>query len=305
MTAPARNLLPALGPRLDGTTALITGGTDGVGAALALQLRDRGAHVIVIGRSAEKARALIDRSDAASSSGSLTARTVDFSLMRSVEQAVDALADDIDRIDILVQGVGVFLSHVEHTAEGVELDFAVSYLARFVLLERAATRGLIGPGTRLLSLAATSPTTPGFARVEFDDLDAVTARTGFRGHAAAQTANDLLVAAASARYGVAAMGYGPGNVRTGILRAQPWWFRTLVGLFPKREPQAVAEQLVSLLTDASWSSETAGWAGRRGRFEIAPFIADERRQRDLVAASEELHRRALAAPIPAPGSTQF
>lgn len=294
---PVPDALPALGPHLDGARVVITGGTDGVGAELALQLRDRGAHVVIIGRSAAKARALIERSDAASTVGSLTARTADFSLMRSVEQTVDALADDLDRIDVLVHSVGVFLSHVEHTAEGIELDFAVSYLSRFVFLERAAGRGLIGAGTRVISLSATSPTTMRFARVEFDDLAAVTARTGFAGHAQAQTANDLLMASAPARYGVAAMGYGPGNVRTGILRAQPLWFRALVGLFPKREPRAVAAQLVALLTDDRWSPTVVGWAGKQGRFGIAPFMADARRQRAALAASEALGAHALAAPV--------
>lgn len=295
--SPAPDALPALGPRFDGQTVVITGGTDGVGAELALQLRDRGARVVIIGRSAAKAQGLIARSDAQSTTGSLEARTVDFSLMRSVEQTVDALADDLERIDVLVQAVGVFLSHVEHTREGIELDFAVSYLARFVFLERAAARGLVGPHTRLISLAATAPTTPSFARVEFDDLDAVTVRTGFAGHAAAQTANDLLVASAPARYGVAALGYGPGNVRTGILRAQPWWFRTLVGLFPKRDPRAVAAQLVGLITDPYWSASTPGWAGRKGRFGIALFMADARRQRAAIVASEQLHRRAVSVAL--------
>lgn len=290
--------LAALGPRLDGRRAVVTGGTDGVGAELAILLRDRGADVVIIGRSAEKARAVVARSDAASTTGTMTAITADLSLMRTVEETVDRLAEQVDRIDVLVHGVGIFISHVAHSAEGVELDFAVSYLSCFVFLERAAERGLLGPATRVLSLAATAPRTPFFARAEFDDLDAVTARTGLRGHTQAQTANDLLMAAAPARYGVAAMGYGPGNVRTGILRAQPAWFRLLVGLFPKREPAQVAAQLLGLLTDDAWRSDAAGWAGRSGRFGIASHVADERRQRALLAVSEELRRRAVTAPLP-------
>lgn len=287
--------LPALGPRLDGRSAVVTGGTNGVGAELALLLRDRGADVVIVGRSDTKARAVIARSDALSATGSMTSIVADLSLMRTVDHTVARIAEQRDRIDVLVHAAGIFISHVAHSAEGLELDFATSYLSRYVFLERAADQGLIGSGTRVVSLAATAPRTPFFARVEFDDLDAVAARTGLRGHTQAQTANDLLVAAAPSRYGVAALGFGPGNVRTGILRAQPVWFRAAVGLFPKREPSEVAAQLLELLTDDAWRTDVAGWAGRSGRFGISSHVADERRQRALLAASEELHRRALAA----------
>lgn len=295
---PNSDALPPLGLDLDGKKVVIAGGTDGIGAELALQMVDRGARVVIIGRSGSKAQAIIARSNARSKKGSLEARTVDLSLMRSVEEVVAELAEKLGRIDVLVHAAGVFISHVEHTLEGLELDFAVSYLSRFVFLEHAAALGLIGPGTRLLSLAATSPSTPAFARVEFDDLEALTSRTGFSSHAAAQTANDLLVASAPSRYGISAMGYGPGNVRTGILRAQPWWFRSILRLFPKRDPQDVAKQLIALLTDQYWSASTPGWAGRKGRFPIAKFMADERRQRAAIFASEQLHRRAVSVKLP-------
>ena len=292
---PIPSALPALGNDLEGRTVVITGGTNGVGAALALTLRDRGADVVIIGRSADKARELIRRSDAQATRGRMTSLVSDLSLMRSVHATVDELADEIDHIDILVHAVGVFLSRVEHTAEGVELDFATSYLARFVFTERAAKQSLFGPTTRILSLAATAQSTPRLARVDFSDISALTRLTGLRSHAAAQTANDLFMAAAPARYGVAAMGYGPGNVRTGILRDLPLWLSALIRLFPRREPDAVAEQLAQLIADERWSIQETGWANARGRIAIAPFMADPERQRALLYASEILRERALGA----------
>jgi NAD(P)-dependent dehydrogenase (short-subunit alcohol dehydrogenase family) len=43
--------------RLDGETAVITGGTAGIGAAIATLFRDRGARVVVCGRDAERGKA--------------------------------------------------------------------------------------------------------------------------------------------------------------------------------------------------------------------------------------------------------
>lgn len=46
--------------RLDGEVAVVTGGTAGIGAAIATLFRDRGARVIVCGRDAERGKAFAD-----------------------------------------------------------------------------------------------------------------------------------------------------------------------------------------------------------------------------------------------------
>ena len=56
-----------------------------------------------------------------------------------------------------------------------------------------------------------------------------------------------------------------------------------------------AEGIVTL---GAWRADAAGWAGRSGRYGIASHVADARRQRALLAVSEELHRRAVTAPLP-------
>lgn len=280
---------------LNGTVAVVTGGTNGMGAATALELRRRGARVIVIGRSQQKADALVAEAVRLPGPGSIEAITADFSLMRTVEATVDELAGRVERIDLLVHAVGIFLTRPEHTAEGIETDFAVSYLSRFVFLEAAHRHGLLSPATRLVAIAASAPRMPKRARLEFGDLDTVTSRTGFASHSQAQTANDLLTAQAGTRYGIAALGYGPGNVDTGILRELPWTTRALFFPFTrnKRTPQQAADQIVGLLADDGWAPGSASFAGRSGRFAADPFVTDPRRQADVIAVSTELTRRAL------------
>lgn len=282
---------------LVGKTAVVTGGTNGIGAATALRLRALGARVVIVGRSAAKAQELVVQSAAMAGPGSLEPVVADFSLMRNVEAAVDELAEKVGRIDYLVHAVGIFLTRPEHTAEGLEKDFAVSYLSRFVFLEAAARHGLLGPDTRMVNLAASTPRMPKRARLEFDDLTEVTARTGFESHSQAQTANDLLTAQAGERYGISALGYGPGNADTGILRELPWTTRVLFFPFTrnKRSPQQVADQLVELLTDGHWSPSAAGFAHKKGRFPAAAFVADRRRQEQVLAVSTALTERALTA----------
>ena len=179
-----------------GLTAVVTGGTDGIGAATALELRRRGANVAIIGRSAAKADAIVAQAQAQAlpGPGSLGAITTDLSLMANVVAAGQQLASELDHIDLLLGAAGILISRTEHAAEGMETDFAVGYLSRFVLLETLHRLGAIGVPSRVITIAASSPKVPSFARMEFDDLAVVEARTGMTSHGQAQLADALLTA---------------------------------------------------------------------------------------------------------------
>lgn len=284
---------------LSGTTAVITGGTDGIGAATALQLYRHGAHVTIIGRSAAKADALTARAAARPGPGSLQAIVADFSRMTAVEATVDRLARDHASIDLLVHAVGILITRAEYTSEGIEKDFAVGYLSRFVFLEAAARLKLLHPGTRMINIAASAPKVPSYARLEFSDLAEVEARTGMKSHGQAQLANDLLTAQAPARYGITAIGYGPGSVDTNIRRELPAAVRAVMKPFfapVTRSADQVATQLTGILTDPTLDRGTAHFHGRKGPFPAAAFITDEARQQALLQTSTALARKALGNP---------
>jgi NAD(P)-dependent dehydrogenase (short-subunit alcohol dehydrogenase family) len=281
---------------LTAKTAVITGGTDGIGAATALLLRRRGAHVTVIGRSPAKADALVARAAAEPGPGSLRAVVADLGRMATVEATVERLATDVGAIDLLVHCVGILIARTEHTDEGIEKDFAVGYLSRFVFLEAAARHGLLHPGTRMVNVAASGPKVPAWARMEFTDLAEVQARTGMRGHGQAQLANDLLTAQAPGRYGITAVGYGPGAVDTNIRRELPAVARILlkpVLAAVTRTPEQVAAQLAGILADPALTRDEAHFYTGKGPFPVSDFVTDPARGRALLTVSTTLARKAL------------
>lgn len=168
-----------------GRSAVVTGGTDGIGAATALELRAREADVVIVGRSAAKAAALVDRAAQLPGPGSLRSITTDLSLLANAERVAEQVAAELGSVDLLLNAVGVLITRTAHTSEGLELDFAVGYLARFVLLERLSARGALRPSTRVINVAASAPKVPRLARLEFADL---------------------LTAQAAGRYGVTGVG---------------------------------------------------------------------------------------------------
>ena len=92
--------------RLDlvGRTVLITGSTGGLGAALATELRHRGANLALLDLDAARAA-----QQAADLGGDTVARgwAVDVRDLDSVRSAVDAAAAHFGRLDVVVANAGV------------------------------------------------------------------------------------------------------------------------------------------------------------------------------------------------------
>ncbi|HYD04540.1 MAG TPA: SDR family NAD(P)-dependent oxidoreductase [Reyranella sp.] len=86
---------------LNGKTALVTGGTDGIGAEIARQLKAKGAQVIVAGRDAGRVKAAQD--------AGFEAIGADLTSAEGVDALVEALGGRA--IDILVNNAGMGVEH--------------------------------------------------------------------------------------------------------------------------------------------------------------------------------------------------
>ena len=89
---------------LDGQVVLITGGTDGLGLALASQLATEGASVAVCGRDEERLR--VARATLADAGGDVLAQRADVSSPADLEAFVDAAVGRWGRIDGVVHNAG-------------------------------------------------------------------------------------------------------------------------------------------------------------------------------------------------------
>jgi NAD(P)-dependent dehydrogenase (short-subunit alcohol dehydrogenase family) len=126
--------------RLTGKTALVTGATSNIGAAIAERFAAEGATVVVSGRSAERGQAVVDRIIAAGGRGSFVAADLDGTKRASellADQAREALGG---RVDILVNNAGVFPGGPTPaiTEETADLVYAVNVKAPFFLVAALA-----------------------------------------------------------------------------------------------------------------------------------------------------------------------
>jgi NAD(P)-dependent dehydrogenase (short-subunit alcohol dehydrogenase family) len=107
-------------------TIVITGASDGIGAAAARRLQQRGNNVVVIGRSQSKTAAVAAEFDA-------DHFVVDFADLSQVRALADKIRLEYPRIDVLLNNAGVMAAKNQLTSDGYEHTYQVNFLSPFLL----------------------------------------------------------------------------------------------------------------------------------------------------------------------------
>lgn len=186
-------------------TMIITGASDGIGAAAARRLHDGGHEVVIVGRSPEKTRAVAEELEAAYF-------LADFTDLDQVRALAERLTAAYPRIDVLANNVGGVFGDPTRTVDGFEKTFQVNHLAPFLLTTLLMDRLIESQA----SLIQTTTLHGGTARTL--DVDALGAEDGpVRAYNKAKLANVLFTKELHRRYharGISAAAFYPGNVAT-------------------------------------------------------------------------------------------
>lgn len=127
--------------RLDGRTCLVTGANSGLGKAVAMRLAKRGAHVIMGCRSGIPEAGEDVRAE--SGNNNVEMIKVDLSDFDSITAFCDELRDRNITLDAAVFNAGLATAAARRNKHGIELMFAVNFLAKFVVLHRLLGDGVI------------------------------------------------------------------------------------------------------------------------------------------------------------------
>ncbi len=114
-------------------TIIITGSTDGIGKLTALNLAKLGHKIYVHGRNAEKLTKVISEIKTASNNQQIKGFTADLSTIEAIQQFATQIITEVPKIDILINNAGVYKSSNAKTPIGLDMRFAVNYLAPYVL----------------------------------------------------------------------------------------------------------------------------------------------------------------------------
>ncbi len=139
--------------RLKGRIALVTGGSRGIGAAVAPRLARDGADVaITYASSSEKARAVVDSITAEGRRA--IAISADSADTAKVEDAIQETVKAFGRIDILVNNVGIFSVGPIGTlsVETFDQTFSINVRSAFVASKTASAH--MGDGGRIILIGS-------------------------------------------------------------------------------------------------------------------------------------------------------
>jgi NAD(P)-dependent dehydrogenase (short-subunit alcohol dehydrogenase family) len=199
-------------------TIVITGASDGIGAAAARDLAAAGEHVVLVGRSPSKTRAIAD---------ALTApyHLADFTDLGQVRRLAGELQAAYPRIDVLANNAGGIMGKRELTRDGFEKTFQVNHLAGF-LLTTLLMPTLTASAAMVLQTSSVAAKNAG--KVDIDDLQNERKYSPERAYGNAKLENILFTKELHRRYheqGISAAAFHPGIVATNFARNSTSWWR--------------------------------------------------------------------------------
>ncbi len=269
-----------------GRTVIITGASDGIGAAAAARLSRSGENVVVVGRSEPKTTAVAARLG-------VEYFIADFTDLSEVRRLAEQLLQSYPRIDVLANNAGRFMKRREVTVDGHETTFQVDYLAAFQLTTLLMDR-LVESGATVLNTS--SVVNRLFGRVDIDDLEAAHGYRPLKAYGDAKLEMILFTKELHRRYhaaGISTAAFHPGDVATNFgNESRTWWIRTAfrgpIKFLALVGPEEGSDELVWL------ASSIPGTDWKSGEYYSDHRIARANPRANDPVLARELWERSLA-----------
>lgn len=248
---------------IKGKHAVITGATSGLGLSTAESLAHLGAHLTLVARDKDKAKAVAQKIRKQTGNANITVAVADLSLIADVKKLTRKLLRAGEPIDILVNNAGALFNQREVTSEGLEKSFALLLLAPTVLTERLRPLLKKSGSARVINVASGGMYA---TRISVPNLES--SKGDYRGTDAYARAKRGLVikgeqwAEAWAKYGITVHNMHPGWAQTpGVESSLPGFTKITRRIL--RTPAQGADTIVWLAT-ATEAAKTSGlfWLDR-------------------------------------------
>ena len=243
-------------------TIIITGASDGIGAAAARALSQGGDRVVIVGRSPEKTRAIAAELGA-------DHFIADFSRLDDVRALAAELLQRYPRIDVLANNAGGIMADREVTVDGHERTMQVNHLAPFLLTTLLLDR-LVSSRAIVIN---TSSAANRWGRINLDDLENEHKYSPNRAYGNAKLANILFTRELHRRYhdlGIQTAAFHPGVVATSFSAGSTSIIRVMYQTVLKR-----------MLITAEKGADTLVWlagAANAGQWRSGEFYEKRRVQ---------------------------
>lgn len=190
---------------MDKKRIIITGGSDGIGAAAAKKLVALGHEVVIVGRDPEKTRSLAEKLG-------VTFHTADYSELKQVVKLSEELKE-YGKIDVLANNAGGVMNRRTVTSDGFEKTFQVNLLAQFLLVNRLIAQLIESNAT---VIQTTSIAANAFSDFAVEDLNSEQNYKAFTAYGNAKLGDVLFTRELNDRFKgkIYPVAFEPGVVRT-------------------------------------------------------------------------------------------
>ena len=188
-------------------TIIITGASDGIGAAAARKLKAHGENVVVVGRSEEKTKAVAAEIGA-------DYFLADYTRFADVRKLASDLKAKYPHIDVLMNNAGGIFGDRNRTIDGFEKTLQVNHLSPF-LLTNLLMDTLISSKAAVIQTASVAARR--YGHLDLDDLNNDKKQSATKAYGDSKLANILFTVELHRRFhdqGLSAASFHPGNVAT-------------------------------------------------------------------------------------------
>lgn len=267
--------------------ALVTGGTSGIGLSIVKALVKEEYEVHFIGRNATAGARIEEELPTA------FFHAVDLENLKDVRVFLLGFKKNYSKLDLLANIAGTVLPKRQETREGIEKNFALSYLSPFYMSNELLPLLKKGELSRIVNVGA-SPSVVLEEKLNFSDLNSVVQYNGFKASALAVHAKTVLTQILSERFSdssITVNSFHPGNIRSGLLRNASAPVRVMMKLcspFFKKE----CKTGIRACLHKQWSDTTGSLITEKKVISLS--FGQEYRQR-LWKESEKLIEQALSS----------
>ncbi len=271
-------------------TIIITGASDGIGAAGARQLKARGHNVVIVGRSPEKTKALAKELG-------VPFHLVDYTRLTDVKRLAAEL-ERYERIDVLANNAGGIMGARAVTEDGFEKTFQVNHLAPFLLTKLLMER-LVACKATVIQTSSIAANVFG-RKFDITDLNNENHYAPDTAYGYSKLENILFTRELDRRYraaGISAVAFHPGVVRSAFAGDTTHFIRVayctplkyLVTITPERSARALTA-LAEGKPGADWQP---GEVYSHGKPMTVVFKDDGSSARELWERSEHFLKNLL------------
>ncbi|MCB1700785.1 MAG: SDR family oxidoreductase [Halioglobus sp.] len=283
---------------LAGKTYAITGANSGLGYETMRVLAMRGAHVIGIARTMQKAEEAC-----ASIPGQTTPAFLDLADFESVVNCASMIRAMNIPLDGLICNAGIMALPERELVNGVEKQFVVNHLGHFILINQLMETVMAAPQGRFVILSSMAHRRAPDKGIQFGDLafknSEYSAWTAYGHSKLANALCSLELARRLSGTSTTSNSVHPGVINTNLGRHMPWYMRWGGKLFGWAFMKSIEEGAAT----QTYVATSPGLVGVNGYYFVncnpdpgdTPQMQDEAMARQLWEVSEELTRDYLPA----------